>query len=163
MLNHTLEVQHPSLHKDLGFTQGWIGDDCSASTVLVQNRVSETTPTYSGAGVTAPKIRSLWLKYMGTAAHVPQCLPDKTPLAIVEKIIVHPEHVLKLQRELMDKGKPLKDTTIGKLYLDQLNEWIENAKSRKRSLKKQKENFSPLNAEIEALQLQKKAWKKMKF
>lgn len=162
MLDHTLEVQHPSLHKDLSFNQGWIGDNCSASTVLVQNRMSDTAPTYLGVGVTAPTIRSLWFKYMGTKAHVPQSLHDNTPLAIVGGIIVHPEYVLKLQRELMDKRK-LKDTTIGKLYLDQLNEWIDKAKSRKRSLKKQNGNYSLLKAEIKSLQSKKKEWKRMKL
>jgi phage-related minor tail protein len=91
---------------------------------------------------------------------------------IAQAAVNGPGQILKLQTEIF-KGKQLRETTVGKQYVRQLELWIKDAKKKRTEEKKKvkqekrKKEESPelqqLAEYIAGLENQKASWKKLKF
>ncbi|KAF2681939.1 hypothetical protein K458DRAFT_75580 [Lentithecium fluviatile CBS 122367] len=159
MLDNTQQVSFRSLRHHLGFTQAWTGENCPRSTNLVV-RDGQFPPTPSAETISSG---NLWSKYMGKFAHGPHILPGIEPLDIVRNMIIPSQHVLRLQKELLDDKKQLRKTTIGKMYRKQLDEWIEQVKHRKKKLKDKKASTVQEDEVITTLKSQRKIWNNLNF
>lgn len=101
---------------------------------------------------------------MGDAQEPCHCLA-REEVQIAKGVLISEHQLLQLQKELMKDNVMLKNTTLGRLYLDYVDKWIKEKAKKKRQMKDSGNAtyLTQLDQDIANLKAQRKDWKDMKF